>query len=120
MTLTRERLVALHGRDSIAVSTLQPGLEAFASASGFLAYRRARGYDVVLGPPLCAPQHREELLAGFLARSRRPFFAYLDGETAVLLRSQVPEVRRLQVEPRPGGLAQRALDFPGERRRPVQ
>ena len=90
MTLTRERLVALHGRDSIAVSTLQPGLEAFASASGFLAYRRARGYDVVLGPPLCAPQHREELLAGFLARSRRPFFAYLDGETAVLLRRLQP------------------------------
>jgi len=90
MTLTRERLVALHGRDSIAVSTLQPGLESFASPSGFLAYRHARGYDVVLGPPMCAPGHREELLAGFLARSRRPFFAYLDAETAVLLRRLRP------------------------------
>ena len=66
MTLTRERLVALHGRDSIAVSTLQPGLESFASPSGFLAYRHARGYDVVLGLPMCVPGHREELLAGFL------------------------------------------------------
>ncbi len=90
MTLTRERLVALHGRDSIAVSTLQPGLESFASPSGFLAYRHARGYDVVLGPPMCAPGHREELLAGFLARSRRPFFSYLDEDTAVLLRRLRP------------------------------
>lgn len=71
--------------DLIAASTLQPGLQWFSTSFGLLPYRRVAGIDVTLGGPLCEPADRAELLARFLAWSRRPIFFYLREPTLALL-----------------------------------
>jgi lysylphosphatidylglycerol synthetase-like protein (DUF2156 family) len=73
----RRHHLALYGDDPISASTLQPDLEAFATEAGYVAWKRVRGYDVTLGPPVCAPEARPELLRRFLQGRARPFFCYL-------------------------------------------
>ena len=77
-TRSREAWVRAHADgDLIAASTLQPGLRWFETSFGGWAYADVAGHQVTLGGPLCAPADRRELLARFLARSRRPILMYL-------------------------------------------
>jgi lysylphosphatidylglycerol synthetase-like protein (DUF2156 family) len=82
--------LASYGDDPISASTLQPDLEVFAGDAGYLAWRRVRGYDLVLGPPVCAPEERPALLRRFLEGRRRPFFCYLREEDARQLARVAP------------------------------
>ena len=73
-----EDLIRAHGDgDSIAASTLQPGLRRLETSFGAWAYHRVGGVDVTLGGPLCAAHDRAEMVRRFLSRSRRPVLVYL-------------------------------------------
>ncbi len=78
----RLALVRAHGRDPISYSTLQPGLSYFDCSYGYVAYRSALGFDLTLGPPVCAAEDRPALLERFLRARRRPIFFYLQAEDA--------------------------------------
>jgi lysylphosphatidylglycerol synthetase-like protein (DUF2156 family) len=77
-------LVRAHGADPISYSTLQAGLSYFETSFGYIAYQRAFGVDLTLGPPVCAPGDREELLRRFLQERRRPSFFYVQRDVATL------------------------------------
>jgi lysylphosphatidylglycerol synthetase-like protein (DUF2156 family) len=77
-------LVRAHGSDPIAYSTLQAGLSYFETSFGYIAYQRAFGVDLTLGPPVCAPGDRAELLRRFLREHRRPSFFYVQRDVAML------------------------------------
>jgi lysylphosphatidylglycerol synthetase-like protein (DUF2156 family) len=81
----RASLVRAHGADSISCSTMQPGLSYFETSFGYVAYRRAFGFDLTLGPPVCAAGDRPALIERFLGTRRRPLFFYLPKEVAVLV-----------------------------------
>lgn len=73
-----------HGADPISWSTLQPGLSYFETSFGYVAYQQAAGFQLTLGPPICAPADREEMLRRFLSTAPRPLFFYLHEEAARL------------------------------------
>ncbi|WP_164020269.1 phosphatidylglycerol lysyltransferase domain-containing protein [Pyxidicoccus trucidator] len=77
-------LVRAHGADPISYSTLQPGLSYFETSYGYIAYQRAFGFDLTLGPPVCAASDRAELLQRFLQEGRRPLFFYVQQDVATL------------------------------------
>ncbi|MFP2926807.1 phosphatidylglycerol lysyltransferase domain-containing protein [Pyxidicoccus sp. 3LG] len=77
-------LVRAHGADPISYSTLQSGLAYFETSFGYIAYQRALGFDLTLGPPVCASGDRAELLQRFLRAGRRPLFFYVQREVAML------------------------------------
>jgi lysylphosphatidylglycerol synthetase-like protein (DUF2156 family) len=47
-----------------------------------VAYRRAHGFALTLGPPLCARSDRADLIQRFLALHRRPLFFYVPRDVA--------------------------------------
>lgn len=73
-----------HGADPISWSTLQPGLSYFETSFGYVAYQRAAGFQLTLGPPICAPADREEMVRRFLSAAPRPLFFYLQEDAARL------------------------------------
>ncbi|MCP3139466.1 phosphatidylglycerol lysyltransferase domain-containing protein [Pyxidicoccus xibeiensis] len=77
-------LVRAHGADPISYSTLQAGLSYFETSFGYIAYQRALGFDLTLGPPVCAPGDRAALLQRFLQAGRRPLFFYVQRDIAML------------------------------------
>jgi lysylphosphatidylglycerol synthetase-like protein (DUF2156 family) len=77
-------LVRAHGSDPISYSTLQAGLSYFETSFGYVAFQRAFGFDLTLGPPVCASSDRAELLQRFLRSSRRPLFFYVQRDVAML------------------------------------
>ncbi len=74
-----------HGSDPISYSTLQPGLSYFETSFGYIAYQRAFGFDLTLGPPVCAGPDRTELIQRFLRDRKRPLFFYVPREVALLV-----------------------------------
>lgn len=80
----KRALVRAHGSDPISYSTLQEGLSYFETSFGYVAYQRAFGFDLTLGPPVCAERDRPELIRRFLAASKRPIFFYLPRDVADL------------------------------------
>lgn len=75
-----ESWVRRYGTDPIACSTLQPGLRRMETPLGYIAHRRVLGTNITLGPPVCAPSDRAELLRTFLHRHRRPLLCYVDAQ----------------------------------------
>ncbi len=95
----RADLVRLHGEDPIAFSTLQTGLLYCDTSYGYIAYQRAWGIDITLGPPVAAACDHAALYERFLRLHRRPVFCYLRAQSAqqVLLAGTGPAERRLHV-----------------------
>ena len=93
----RADLVRLFGEDPIAFSTLQSGLQYCDTSYGYIAYQRAWGIDITLGPPVAAPGDRAALIDRFLRSQRRPVFCYLRGDAAqqVLQLAALPPDRRM-------------------------
>ncbi|HVG58515.1 MAG TPA: phosphatidylglycerol lysyltransferase domain-containing protein [Hyalangium sp.] len=81
----RHELVRAHGSDPISYSTLQPGLSYFETSFGYIAFQRAFGFDLTLGPPICAGSDRAELIQRFLRGHWRPLFFYLPRDVAMLV-----------------------------------
>lgn len=81
----RHELVRAHGSDPISYSTLQPGLSYFETSFGYIAFQRAFGFDLTLGPPICAGSDRAELIQRFLRGHRRPLFFYVPRDVAMLV-----------------------------------
>jgi len=80
----RAELFRAHGADPIAYSTLQPGLDCFETSYGYVAYARAAGFALTLGPPVCAAADRGALIAAFLGAVKRPVFFYVLQDVAQL------------------------------------
>jgi lysylphosphatidylglycerol synthetase-like protein (DUF2156 family) len=78
-------LVRAHGSDPIAYSTLQDGLSYFETSFGYIAFHRAFGFDLTLGPPVCAHKDRAELIQRFLRAHRSPLFFYVQRDIATLV-----------------------------------
>lgn len=78
----RADLVRLHGDDPIAFSTLQSGLRYCDASYGYIAYQRAWGIDITLGPPVAAAADQPLLIERFLRSHRRPVFCYLRADAA--------------------------------------
>ena len=76
--------VRAFGSDPIVLSTLQSGLQYFSTSFGYIAYRRAGGFDLTLGPPVCAAQDRADMVERFLHAHRRPIFFYVPHDIARL------------------------------------
>lgn len=56
------------GSHSMAFSTLQPGMDYFdLPGIGYIAHARHWGMHFALADPVCAPQHRAQMLDGFLS-----------------------------------------------------
>lgn len=70
-------LLRLHGDDPIAYATLQPGLRYLDASYGYIAYGRAFGIDITLGPPVAAPADQATLISRFLRTRSRPVLCYL-------------------------------------------
>ncbi|MBL8949212.1 MAG: DUF2156 domain-containing protein [Myxococcaceae bacterium] len=80
----RAELFRAHGVDPISYSTLQPGLQYFDTSYGYVAYARAAGFALTLGPPVCAPADRGALISAFYRAVRRPVFFYVLHDVAQL------------------------------------
>jgi lysylphosphatidylglycerol synthetase-like protein (DUF2156 family) len=80
----RVELLRAHGGDPIAYSTLQPGLSYFDTSYGYLAYVRAFGFALTLGPPVCSPFDRAALMEAFMRAVPRPVFFYVRQDVAWL------------------------------------
>jgi lysylphosphatidylglycerol synthetase-like protein (DUF2156 family) len=78
----RAELLRAHGVDPISYSTLQPGLDYFDTSFGYVAYARAAGFALTLGPPVCAAADRRALLERFFSAVKRPVFFYVLGDAA--------------------------------------
>lgn len=91
--MSRQELVERYGADPIAYSTLQPGLLYLDTSFGYLAYQRVAGVAITLGPPVCAPDDRRELVSRFLRAQRRPVFCYVQADCARLLGGLAPELK---------------------------
>jgi lysylphosphatidylglycerol synthetase-like protein (DUF2156 family) len=76
--IDRAAVIRSYGRDPIACSTLQQGLEYFDASYGFIAYRRVLGMDISLGPPVCAANDRARLIDRFVRSRRRPILCYVE------------------------------------------
>lgn len=83
----KHALIRAYGSDPIAYSTLQPGLSYFETSFGYVAYQPALGFDMTLGPPICANEDRVEMVERFLRRHRRPLFFYVRRDIADLVAS---------------------------------
>lgn len=81
----RHALVRAHGSDPISYSTLQPGLSYYETSFGYVAFQRAFGFDLTLGPPVCALRDRAELAERFLRSRKNPLFFYVPREFAELV-----------------------------------
>lgn len=81
----RHALVRAHGSDPISYSTLQPGLSYYETSFGYIAFHRAFGFDLTLGPPVCALGDRAELVQRFLRSRKRPLFFYVPRDVAELV-----------------------------------
>ena len=81
----RARLIVATDCDPIAYSTLQPGLEYFDTPNGYVAYRKALGLRLTLGPPVCAASDRKRLADAFLAEKGHAVFFYVTEDFARLL-----------------------------------
>ena len=57
----KHALMRAHGSDPISYSTLQPGLSYFETSFGYVAFQRALGFELTLGPPVCAEGDRAEI-----------------------------------------------------------
>jgi lysylphosphatidylglycerol synthetase-like protein (DUF2156 family) len=79
--IDRAAAIRRFGRDPIACSTLQPGLEYFDASFGFIAFRRVLGMDITLGPPVCAADDEAELLDRFVRTRKRPILCYVEANT---------------------------------------
>lgn len=86
MRAERHRLVKMYGEDSIAYSTLQADMYYFERSYGYIAYRKALGVDITLGPPVCAPEDRQKLMEAFLSHSKKPVFSYISNDTLSLMK----------------------------------
>jgi lysylphosphatidylglycerol synthetase-like protein (DUF2156 family) len=84
-TAGRAALVRAHGSDPISYSTLQAGLSYYETSFGYIAYQRAFGFALTLGPPVCAAGDRAEMIQRFLSALRRPLFFYVSRETAAVV-----------------------------------
>ncbi|HYI00639.1 phosphatidylglycerol lysyltransferase domain-containing protein [Hyalangium sp.] len=82
----RHDLVRAHGSDPISYSTLQPGLAYFETSFGYVAFQRAFGFELTLGPPVCAANDQAEMVQRFLRHSRRPLFFYVPRDVAELVK----------------------------------
>jgi len=89
-TSLRHEMLRSFGRDPIAYSTLQPGLEYFDTSFGYIAHQRRLGCDVTLGEPICDPADRAVLITRFLAGRARPVLAYIGAEVAASLGEIAP------------------------------
>mgnify|MGYP001310506636 CR=1 FL=1 len=78
----RADLLRAHGVDPISYSTLQPGLEYFETSFGYVAYARAAGFALTLGPPVCAAGDRRAMLERFFSAVKRPVFFYVLADVA--------------------------------------
>lgn len=82
----RARLLRAHGVDPISYSTLQPGLSYFDTSYGYVAYAKAAGAALTLGPPVCAAGDRAQLIEKFLGAVKRPVFFYVQRDIADLVK----------------------------------
>lgn len=80
--VARADLVRMHGEDPISFSTLQPGLQYCETSYGYIAYQRAWGIDITLGPPVAAAADQAALIDRFLRTQKRPVFCYLRARDA--------------------------------------
>lgn len=80
--VARADLVRMHGADPISFSTLQPGLRYCETSYGYIAYQRAWGIDITLGPPVAAAADQAALIDRFLRTAKRPVFCYLRAQDA--------------------------------------
>lgn len=72
------------GADPISWSTLQPGLSYLDTSFGFIAWHRAFGVTLSLGPPVCADEDRQELLERFFRSTRGATLFYVRDDVATL------------------------------------
>lgn len=84
----RLAIVGRHGDFSLAYSTaVQEGLSRFGDERGYIAFTAKMGTVFVLGDPVAAPRHREELIRRFVAAAGRPCFVQIERPTAEVLTS---------------------------------
>jgi len=82
----RLAIVGRYGDFSLAYSTaVQEGLSRFGDERGYIAYTAKMGTIFVLGDPVAAPEHREELIRRFVAVAGRPCFVQIERPTAEVL-----------------------------------
>lgn len=131
--IDRAAVIRSHGRDPIACSTLQRGLDYFDVSFGFIAYRRVLGMDITLGPPVCAANDRALLIERFVRTRKRPILCYVEEDVladasglhcagmgadkhvdlCALLEDPVAQVRSASRKARTAGFALRELDLAG-------
>ncbi len=79
--IDRAAAIRRFGRDPIACSTLQHGLDYFDASFGYIAFRHVLGMDITLGPPICSPDDQAELIDRFVRSRKRPILCYVDAST---------------------------------------
>jgi lysylphosphatidylglycerol synthetase-like protein (DUF2156 family) len=95
-----------HGREALAYSTLQDGLEYFIDDTGYIAFtsvthpvlaRKTR--RIVLSDPVCAPGDYEKLIRSFLANHPHAAFVVISEACAEVLRRLGFKVNCIGYEP---------------------
>lgn len=81
----RLELVRQFGSFTVAYSALQPGLNYFDTADGFIAYDEKWGLRFALGDPVAPESAHRALLEDFLDSHRRSLFCHLSRSSAAIL-----------------------------------
>ncbi len=95
-----------YGRESLAYSTLQDGMEYFITEDGYIAYTTVyhpvfarKTKKMVLSDPVCAPDKREQLVKQFLEKNPHAAFIVISEEFATKLRTMRFKVNCVGYEP---------------------
>jgi phosphatidylglycerol lysyltransferase len=105
-------LLRRHGNFTLAYSTaVQPDLQYFGTADGYIAYLKKWGYVHVLGDPVVAPAARERLFDAFLGEFPNAGFYQVSVDTARALAARRFYVNEMGVDTR---LDLASYDFAGK------
>jgi len=77
------------GSHSQSYSAMQPGMKYFdLPGVGFIGFKQKFGVSFILGDPICAPEHREHLMAQFLNKHPNTSIVQASEEVAVMMHNR--------------------------------
>lgn len=95
-------LLRLHGRGSLSYSALQEGMLWYVKPGiGLIQYEQLEPIShspIVLGDPICQPEHADELLSDFMIAHPDPAFIHISAETGTVLEKHGFYVNEMGVE----------------------
>lgn len=95
-------LLKQYGYSSLSYSSLQSGVETLMDeGKGFVPFGMVhctKATPVSLSDPICAPEHREELIGNFIQKYRNPIFVHISRDVAKVVEKHGYYINEMGIE----------------------